>query len=73
MEATATFTEKNDFPFPLLSDTNRDVCLVYGTCDSPDDNAAKRMTYVIGPDGAILQVYAEVNVQDHAETLLAAL
>ena len=47
--------------------------MAYGACDSPDASTAKRITYVIGSDGRILQVYEHVSVEDHAETLLAAL
>ena len=72
VEANAAFAEKYSFPFPLLSDTARDVCLAYGACDSPTASA-RRITFVIGPDGRILQVYEHVDAKHHVEMLLASL
>ncbi len=47
------FAEKFDFPFPLLCDTERELGLAFGACDSKDDVYARRLTFVIGPDGRI--------------------
>jgi hypothetical protein len=64
------FAKKYDFPFPLLSDPNRVVCLAYDACDGPDTNKAKRFTYVIGPDGEILEIFKDVRPHEHAEMVL---
>jgi len=69
----AKFAEDNQFPFPLLCDTGREVGMAYGPCDSPDAKNARRMTFVIGPDGKVLQVHAQVNAREHPETLLQTL
>jgi peroxiredoxin len=45
----------------------------YGACDSVDAGNAKRITYVIGPDGKISKVYPKVNPSDHPAELLQSL
>jgi peroxiredoxin len=45
----------------------------YGACDSVDAGNAKRITYVIGPDGKISQVHPKVNPSNHAAELLESL
>ena len=71
--ANAKFATAQNFGYPLLCDTEREICLTYGACQSASDRAAKRMTYVIAPDGAIAQVHANVNARTHPEALLATL
>lgn len=69
----AKFASKENFPYPLLSDTDRKVGLAYGACDSADASSAKRITYVIGPDGKVAQVYGKVNAAKHPEEVLQTL
>ena len=69
----AAFAKKFDFPFPLLCDTKREIGLAYGACDSPKAASAKRITYVIGPDGAILQVHSKVDAKSHPKAILESL
>jgi peroxiredoxin Q/BCP len=71
--ANAKFANEQGFEYPLLCDTEREICLAYGACQSASDGAAKRITYVIGADGKIAQVHAEVNAREHPETLLPTL
>jgi peroxiredoxin len=42
-------------PFPLLSDTRREIALAYAACESARDEFPRRITYVIGADGRIEQ------------------
>ncbi len=51
----AAFAKKFSFPFPLLCDEKREIGLAYGACDSADAGTAKRISYIIGSDGTILQ------------------
>ncbi len=44
--------------------------MAYGACDSPDATMAKRMSYVIGPDGKILKAYPKVSPAQHPEQVL---
>ena len=71
--ANAEFANAQNFGYPLLCDTEREICLAYGACQSASDRAAKRMTYVIAPDGAIAQVHANVNARTHPEALLSTI
>jgi thioredoxin-dependent peroxiredoxin len=66
----AAFAKKFDFNFPCLSDTTRAVGMAYGACDEPQARSAKRITYVIGPDGRVLNVYPKVNAAAHPEQIL---
>ena len=69
--ANAAFAEKFDFPYPLLCDTEREVCLAYGSCQDKSDGASKRYSYVIGADGKILQVYDSVKPAEHIDEVLS--
>lgn len=73
IERNAAFARKQGFPFPLLSDTDRAIGLAYGACASPTARFADRVTYVIGPDGRILQAHPRVSPGSHAAELLASL
>ncbi len=44
--------------------------MAYGACDSPDAKTAKRITYVIGPDGKIQKAYPKVSPAEHPEQIL---
>jgi thioredoxin-dependent peroxiredoxin len=44
--------------------------MAYGACDSPDAKTAKRVTYVIGPDGKILKAYPKVSPAEHPAQVL---
>lgn len=65
------FAEKFDFPFRLLCDTNRAIGMAYGACDEPTATYARRITYVIGPDGRIAHASPKVNPGEHPEEMLA--
>jgi peroxiredoxin Q/BCP len=65
------FAEKFDFPFRLLCDTNRAIGMAYGACDEPTATYARRITYVIGPDGRIDHASPKVNPGEHPEEMLA--
>jgi peroxiredoxin len=47
--------------------------MAYGACDSPQARFAQRITYVIAPDGRILQVHPKVSVKSHPQEILASL
>ncbi len=64
------FTQKYNLNFPLLADTNQSLIKAY---DVDGGGYAKRVTYVIGPDGKIIHVDASVNTATHAGDVLAAL
>ncbi|OFV82857.1 MAG: hypothetical protein A2Y78_15425 [Acidobacteria bacterium RBG_13_68_16] len=67
----AEFIAKNKFPFPLLSDTKRTLAVEVGAADSPSRLAARRISYLVGPDGKVLTAYADVTPSKHASEVLA--
>lgn len=73
MEENAAFAKKFDFRYPLLSDTERQLGLAYRACDDPGAEYAKRISYLIGPDGTIRKAYDPVDPPSHPEQVLADL
>jgi thioredoxin-dependent peroxiredoxin len=72
-EENRAFAEKFNFPFRLLCDTDRAIGMAYGACDEPTASYARRISYVIGPDGRIAQAIDKVSAATHPEELLASL
>jgi thioredoxin-dependent peroxiredoxin len=72
-EENAKFAEKFEFPFPLLSDTDRKIGLAYGACDSPKDEYARRIAYVIDENGRIAQAHAKVDAKTYPAEQLKTL
>ena len=70
VEANAGFAKKFDFNFPLLADTDRKLGLAYGAADDAKAGFAKRISYLIGPDGKIKKAYPKVNAAAHPEEIL---
>lgn len=64
------FTSKFNLNFPLLADTDRFLIKAY---DVDGGGYAKRVTYVISPEGKIIHVDASVNTSTHAIDILATL
>ncbi len=54
-----------------MCDTTRAVGLAYGACDAPDAGYARRISYLIGPDGVVRKAYPKVNAAAQPEELLA--
>jgi peroxiredoxin Q/BCP len=67
------FARKFQYPFALLCDVDRQIGLAYGACDTADAEYARRITYVIGPDGRIKQIHPKVTAASHPKELLATL
>jgi peroxiredoxin Q/BCP len=69
-EANAAFARKFGFDFPLLCDTDRKLGLAYGAADDAGAGHAKRISYLIGPDGRVKKAYPKVNAAAHPEEVL---
>lgn len=68
------FAEKFSFPFQLLSDEDRKMGQQYGAADPGQTGGnAKRVAYLVGPDGRITKVWAKVDVKAFTDEVLAAL
>jgi thioredoxin-dependent peroxiredoxin len=66
----AAFAKKFDYPFPLLSDTQREVGMAYGACDAPTAATARRISYLVGPSGRIVCAYSKVAPAEHPAEVL---
>jgi peroxiredoxin Q/BCP len=72
------FVEKYDLPFTLLADTNRQIVEAYGVWGlkkfmGKEYMGTHRVTFLIGPDGIIQNIWPTVNPEEHAADVLAAL
>ncbi|HYP25983.1 MAG TPA: peroxiredoxin [Blastocatellia bacterium] len=72
-EENRAFAEKFNFPYRLLCDTDRKVGVAYGAADDPSAQYARRITYVIDPEGRISKAVGQVNAREHPEQLLGEL
>jgi peroxiredoxin Q/BCP len=66
----ARFVHEQQFPFSLLSDTDRTLASAVGAADSPQQAVARRISYLVGPDGKVVRVYGAVTPATHAEEVL---
>jgi len=71
----AKFQEKYSLPFPLLSDTEKNVSATYEAWGprkfmGKDMIGMNRITYVINEEGKIMKAYEKVKPQDHAQEIL---
>jgi peroxiredoxin Q/BCP len=69
-ESHTDFIQKENITFPLLSDENFNVIEAYGAKDSGSIlsrlmNVAKRMTFLIDPEGNIAHIWSKVKVSGH--------
>ena len=72
------FVEKFKLPFTLLADEDKKIVEAYGVWGQKSFMGRKymgthRVTFLIGPDGRIKKIWAEVIAGEHAGEVLAAL
>ena len=65
-----SFTEKYSLPFTLLSDTRGDVSKVY---DAAGWFMPKRYTYIIDPNGEIVNVYTKFDISAHSTEIISSI
>ncbi len=69
-ESHKAFAEKHKLPFPLLPDEKGEIA---GKFKVPlTNNKARRITYLVGTDGKIKQVWPKVTPVGHAGEIIAA-
>lgn len=73
VEENRAFAKKQGFPFTLLCDETRLIGMSYGACDTPDAEYARRISYIIGPDGKIAHAFPKVDPGRHPAEILQAL
>ena len=71
----ARFSDKMDFPFPLLSDPDEALCRQFDVIRDKNMYGRKvrgveRSTFVIGRDGRIAREWRKVKVPGHAQEVL---
>ncbi len=68
------FSDKYSFDFPLLSDPDGTVARAYGVRRNLGLMPTKRVTFVIGTDGVILEIIkSEIRFSKHADRALDTL
>jgi peroxiredoxin Q/BCP len=67
------FSEKFQFNFPLLCDTQRKLGVAYGAADDAQARTARRISYLIGKDGRIRKAWPKVDASKHPAEVLAEL
>lgn len=65
------FTARNNLNFPLLVDTDHAICTAFGVPVRGD--MASRVTFLIGLDGHVANVWPSVNPTGHAAQVLEAI
>jgi peroxiredoxin Q/BCP len=70
-ESHARFSEKHNLPFPLLSDSGKDVAKAYGVLGM-GGISTKRVTFVINKEGIITSIFTKVDVKKHSAECLKA-
>lgn len=73
VEENRAFAEKFDFPFLLLSDPERTLGESYGAAKEGGGPFARRISYLIGPDGLVVKAYETVKPAEHPAQVLADL
>jgi thioredoxin-dependent peroxiredoxin len=71
-EDNRAFKEKFDFPYDLLSDTDKSMSIAYGAAEADSPRPA-RISVLVGPDGKVAAVYPKVTPADHPDEVLATL
>jgi len=66
--ANKAFAEQTGVQFPLLSDRSGDVVRRYGVFN-PNNQAARRATFTISPQGKIEHIQLDAGAVDPSETV----
>jgi thioredoxin-dependent peroxiredoxin len=69
-ESHRTFREKYNLNFPLLTDEGGRAARALGILNE-EKGSARRVTFLLAPDGEIERVYPEVSPETHADEILA--
>ncbi len=70
--ANKAFREKFAFPYDLLSDQTKAASISYGAAEA-DSTRTRRVSVLIGPNGAVVKAYDTVKPAEHPDQVLADL
>lgn len=78
VKAQSKFANKFAFPFPLLSDSNTELCQALGiwvekSMYGKTYMGVDRSTYLVDAEGRISHIWSKVKPDGHAEEVLAFL
>jgi peroxiredoxin Q/BCP len=68
LELQQKFTEKNNFSYPLLADSDKKVAKAYGVLNK--GGYANRATFVMDKKGVVRKIYPMANATKNAEEVL---
>ncbi|SFU71245.1 peroxiredoxin Q/BCP [Pustulibacterium marinum] len=73
----ANFKAKNEFPFPLLADEDKNVINAFGVWGpkkfmGKEYDGIHRMTFLIDEEGVVVRVIEKVKTKDHTAQILVA-
>jgi peroxiredoxin Q/BCP len=66
------FARDQQFPFPLLSDTDKSIAIAYGAAADASAKYPRRVTFLIGADGRIERAAEVSDIPGHIEDMLRA-
>jgi peroxiredoxin Q/BCP len=66
-EMNKAFAQKYQFPFRLLSDPSREMCVAYGACADNNAKHAERITYIIDANGKIEHAEKVSDIAAHVD------
>ena len=70
--ANKKFVEAESLPFRLLSDKDHKLAEALGALDPEKPAVARRISYLVGPDGKVKKAFDNVTPSTHAADVLAA-
>lgn len=78
IESHTKFECKYELPFPLISDSDSKICKQFGVIKNnlilnSTPLGINRSTFLISPEGVLLQEWRNVKVKNHAQEVLASI
>lgn len=67
----ARFASKEKLDFALMADADRQAARAFGVLMARNPKYCERITFVIDKQGVIRKIYAQVDVTNHPEEVLA--
>ena len=64
------FQKEQGYSFRLLSDVDRSMSLSFGAVEEASASYARRLTFIIGPDGMVEQALVTRDIRGQADQLL---
>ncbi|MBD3349019.1 MAG: redoxin domain-containing protein [Candidatus Eisenbacteria bacterium] len=72
VESHKRFIANNELPFPLISDSDKEVAKSYGVLKE-NGKTAERATFLIDKKGRIRNVWPRVSITGHTDEVLSAI